>query len=268
MKTILLICAFAALAAAHPSEDVETDLLTPVNELEVVPETEFVTKPPHKSESGVPQCADLHDDAPSHSTYASGPKKGQRTMHKGLRSCLCIPDGKYAKYANTSPGGKGHKACFKYPAHILKKIKPSDRPKGCNDGWGMAWAKNCAPPKTKWWMNPVPKCSCVVDQGQGFHKGKHIYVHEGHKHGSVYNWKGKNFRGIHCQGCSLVKLYDDDKAKHHRQHKELSCCTGKTCDFTDARGWFHDLRDDLSKIKLVPKCPATENKAEIRKRRL
>merc|ERR1712072_1216718 len=64
----------------------------------------------------------------------------------------------------------------------------------------------------------------------------------GHKHGSVYNWKGKNFRGIHCQGCSLVKLYDDDKKKHHRQHKELKCCTGKTCDFTDARGWFHDLR--------------------------
>merc|ERR1712230_62332 len=43
MKTILLICAFAALASAHPSDDVATDLLT-VTEAhadDVVPETNF-----------------------------------------------------------------------------------------------------------------------------------------------------------------------------------------------------------------------------------
>merc|ERR1711990_1342419 len=43
MKTILLICAFAALASAHPSDDVATDLLT-VTEAHadgVVPETNF-----------------------------------------------------------------------------------------------------------------------------------------------------------------------------------------------------------------------------------
>jgi len=39
MKTILLICAFAALAAAAPSDDVETDLLTTTND--IVPETNF-----------------------------------------------------------------------------------------------------------------------------------------------------------------------------------------------------------------------------------
>jgi hypothetical protein len=260
MKTILLICAFAALAAAHPSEDVETDLLTPST---VVPETTFLEG--KQTTKGLPQCADIHAETLC-TKKSCNSQKGRST------SCLCIPGSQEASGKNKKYGAKykkkGYKGCFKYPAKVLKAIAPSKRPKGCDDGWGMVVAKDCAPPKHKWWITPAPKCNCVVDTGSGFKKGKHIYVHEGHKHGSVYKWKGKNFRGIHCKGCSLVKLYDDDRLKRHRQHKSLKCCTGKTCDFTDAKGWFHDLRDDLSKIKLVQDCPATYNNAEIKKRRL
>merc|ERR1711939_1118973 len=110
MKTILLICAFAALAAAHPSEDVETDLLTPST---VVPETTFLEG--KQTTKGLPQCADIHAETLCTKKSCNG-QKGRS------KSCLCIPGSQEASG------------------------------KGCGDGWGMVVAKDCAPPKHKWWI--------------------------------------------------------------------------------------------------------------------
>merc|ERR1712162_12092 len=88
MKTILLICAFAALAAAHPSEDVETDLLTPST---VVPETTFLEG--KQTTKGLPQCADIHAETLC-TKKSCNSQKGRST------SCLCIPGSQEASGKN------------------------------------------------------------------------------------------------------------------------------------------------------------------------
>jgi len=299
MKTILLICAFAAFAAALPSDDIETDLLTPVNE--VVPETIFVaeeaTKPAHtsadkKSTKGLPQCADIYDDAPSQSTYTSGPKKGQKTLHKGLRTCLCIPNGKNAKWAKTEHGKKkfkNYKPCYgnTLTKAQLKKIPPSERKNDKCDGWGMAWAKNCAPPRPP--KKKPKKCTCHINGGKGRFKG-HTEVVSGPaaKH---LDWSGKRFRGIECSGCEFVRIHDDDgksskqdivmgknglskkianersrrkmrKLGDHTEnmngHKEnKSCCGKKTCKYDAPLAFWkkgYDLSDDVAKITIQGAC--------------
>jgi len=270
MKTILLICAIAAIATANSYDDDE-----------IVPETDFV----QESTKGLPQCADIYNDAKSKSTYKSGPKKGQYTNHPGLKSCLCIPgsqeaSGKNKKYAEKYVK-KGYKECYKWPKKILNKMYPSDRPKGCDDGWGMVDAKDCAPPRPA--KKAPKKCTCKIKNGKSH--VKHVFHSTGDKAVTVKNkeWGGL-FRGMTCTGCEYVKVTDADPntfwggyaqdiylgknsaarhaAKGDKRMKgamgnNKSCCGKNTCSVEGIAGNVHiahDLRDDVGEIVMQGAC--------------
>merc|ERR1712193_195060 len=231
MKTILLICAIAAIATANSYDDDE-----------IVPETSFV----QESTKGLPQCADIYNDAKSKSTYKSGPKKGQYTNHPGLKTCLCIPgsqeaSGKNKKYAEKYVK-KGYKECYKWPKKILNKMYPSDRPKGCDDGWGMVDAKDCAPPRPA--KKAPKKCTgCeyvkVTDADPNTFWGGYaqdIYL-------------GKNSAARHAA--------KGDKRMKGAMGNNKSCCGKKTCSVEGIAGNVHiahDLRDDVGEIVMQGAC--------------
>merc|ERR1711934_526612 len=81
MKTILLLCAFAAFVSALPSDDVETDLLTPTTD-DIVPEDTLVQETATAGKTVA--CSSLFNDATEDAVY-----KGKK--YKASPRCYCKP---------------------------------------------------------------------------------------------------------------------------------------------------------------------------------
>merc|ERR1712216_633734 len=231
MKTILLICAFAAFVSALPSDDVETDLLTPTTD-DIVPEDTLVQETATAGKTVA--CSSLFNDATEDAVY-----KGKK--YKASPRCYCKP--LEARNWNIGKTNDHYKA--KENLNNMK-IYPSERKDPC-DGLGLSYANECSPPKPK--KVPPKKCTCMVDVGK---VRKEIISSTGK--GVYFNWAkihDKRFREITCQGCSMVTAYDDDV--HGKDHKTMHCPGKKTC-HTEARGFFcsHDLCDDVNWIYLGP----------------
>jgi len=260
MKSIFLIAAFAALAIASRSAD---DLVPEEDDIRIMPSLV------QESAKGLPQCADIYNDAMQHQ-YMS-------------QRCLCIPGsqedgGKNKKYA-AKYKAKGYKGCYKWGQKVLNKIIPSKRPKGCDDAWGISHAKDCSPPRPK--KKAPKKCTCTIKNAKS-HK-QHVFSSEGGKAVTVKNAKwGGLFRGMTCTGCEYVKVTDADpntfwggyaqdvylgknSAARHAINGRIkgamannnNCCGKKTCSVESIAGkvgLLHDLRDDVGKIVMQGAC--------------
>jgi len=117
--------------------------------------------------------------------------------------------------------------------------------------------------------NAKKKCVCKVTTTGGktvLYKGKsQLSVTRGDEEKSV-PWSGKKFGTISCEGCSGVKLYDDDSwgvknvklfdAKWNKKNTR-NCCIQK-CEYKilSSGCFLHDLCNDVKKITLYNSCGA------------
>jgi len=262
MKTILLICAIAAIATALPSDDVETDLLTPANE--VVPETELV-----EATAGAgrwvkctmghsdPDCGkkqpyttaqkgwkwvgmfNLHAKPPKH---RRAPLCKDMTQEDPRKVCRC-------KGSHQDHAGHGAEPCFARPSWTASYKKMA----ACGPG-GYAFSDTCSKPKG--YVEPLPpppkKCKCTVTGGNYGGRGilkKSVHTELGGTWKKDWMSHNQGFKKIKCTGCSYVVLEDDDHKRWQDNHV-MHCCGKKECKLTLP----YDLEDDIKQVHLGKAC--------------